>query len=731
MPFVEPELALLRVPRLAEFATSARPAWLWSTDGSWILWANAVGAALFGAGNVGACRSRRFASDDPTALQIVRLAGTLPSGTQQRLERLRGFGSRFGRALVCGCSQIPLPDGNAAVLVVAAEPAGPALSLDERVKRLFADVSGAHAVFTPDGKLVYATAAALQQLAGATTVDALGIEPLARAALEQGSAGGPARAGQNTVEITAQRLGAGDARVIAVTLPSNHQTNLDQAASPNAEAATEPPGGAPIQPAALATPETDGAQAAIIERRHPLRFVWQMDADGRFMIGSDEFIELVGPRTTAACGRHWNDIAAELKLDPDSRVARAVATHETWSGIEISWPVDEPNQRLQVELSGLPVFDRDRVFHGYRGFGVCRDVARINQLLRARQGRPLGFIPPTPPTGHEGPADEAHNPAAAEPAAEAISAPVVGANAGSSSASTATAPMAGPADPAVEPTMASAKVVPFRSGHAPETKTPSLSPVERNAFRELAQELTARLRGNYEEAAVAESIIDPIGSAERGTAAAFATEIPQPLEPEPAGVALASADPVIAVAADIPPLAAETSPTPPEPTPERVLLDHLPAGLLVHRDNSLLYANHRFFEMSGYESLEALTAAGGLTGQLLEPNAAALAESGAAQKLSMRTRRGEIFAAEVRSLTIPWHDGPATALVVTGAQDAERLSGAELALKNAELENRELKAGIDRTAKRELQRAAAFKADFLAKVKSRNPHAAQCHRRLC
>ena len=32
--------------------------------------------------------------------------------------------------------------------------------------------------------------------------------------------------------------------------------------------------------------------------------------------------------------------------------------------------------RLPVEMSGLPVFDRDRNFRGYRGFGVCRDVAR-------------------------------------------------------------------------------------------------------------------------------------------------------------------------------------------------------------------------------------------------------------------------------------------------------------------------------------------------------------------
>ena len=119
-----------------------------------------------------------------------------------------------------------------------------------------------------------------------------------------------------------------------------------------------------------------------------------MDADGRFMVGSDEFVELMGPRTTAAFGRLWSEIAAELKLDPQNEVARAVATHETWSGITVSWPVDEDGERLPVELSGLPVFDRERNFRGYRGFGVCRDIARINQLARARASAPIGFMPP-------------------------------------------------------------------------------------------------------------------------------------------------------------------------------------------------------------------------------------------------------------------------------------------------------------------------------------------------
>ena len=46
-------------------------------------------------------------------------------------------------------------------------------------------------------------------------------------------------------------------------------------------------------------------------------------------------------------------------------------------------------------------------------------------------------------------------------------------------------------------------MVPFRQAPPAEPKAPTLSPVERRAFRELAQELTARLRGTPEAPAAA------------------------------------------------------------------------------------------------------------------------------------------------------------------------------------------------------------------------------------
>jgi signal transduction histidine kinase len=469
----------------------------------------------------------------------------------------------------------------------------------------------------------------------------------------------------------------------------------------------------PIEADAAAAPESpptphDGSHDILIsDRRHPLRFVWHMDADSRFVVGSDEFMELVGPRTIAACGRFWREIATEMNLDPDDQVARAVATQETWSGIQIFWPVDDSNERLPVELSGLPVFDRDHGFGGYRGFGVCRDIARINQLARARRARPIGFMPTVRRAKTAAPAPK--NPAAS-PSLVATPQPAP-----------PVTPHERPAPSVAAPT---ANVVPFRAAAASDAKAPSLSPIERSAFRELAQELTTRL-GGTQEAGPADGSVVELRSEEQAPPTA-------PTAP-PSEAATADEMPPRA-AADIPPAVAaapqdngtqDTIAPPPQRAPlgEHVLLDRVPVGILVFRNDAPLYANRHFLEWSGYDSFEALAAAGGLDALFAEPSADALSDSGGTKKLSIRTRRGEKLPVEGRLFTVSWDGASALALVVTSAQADERPRTTQLALGAAEdkirtLENeiRDLRTSFERTAKREAQNAAAAKADFLAKV---------------
>ncbi len=188
--------------------------------------------------------------------------------------------------------------------------------------------------------------------------------------------------------------------------------------------------------------------AAPEEWRHPLRFVWQMEPDGRFTIDSAEFIAVMGPLTAALLRQPWPFIASAMNVDPDGQVARAIETRGTFSGVLVQWPVDGSDQRLPVELSGLPVFDRERTFRGYRGFGVCRDVAGLNAILQARRAPP-----------------------AAPPAAETPSA-----------------------------------VLP------PEVDAPGLTPVERYAFYELSRQLTSRINEADAQARKAANTNVPAGA---------------------------------------------------------------------------------------------------------------------------------------------------------------------------------------------------------------------------
>ena len=230
----------------------------------------------------------------------------------------------------------------------------------------------------------------LARLGRATSLAALDAAPLAATALAAGRAQGDNAAGRISIE----RLGAEASTVLLVTFVSPAA----------AVAAVEPPAAQVAAPAKPAAPpscpprrstsrprrprQAEPRQPALQtpgERRQPLRFVWQMDDTSRFTLDSDEFKTLIGPQATAALGQPWSDLAAALGLDPEAQVARAFASRDTWSGITVAFPLDGSDARLTVELSGLPVFDRDRNFRGYRGFGICRDVARINELTKTRR----------------------------------------------------------------------------------------------------------------------------------------------------------------------------------------------------------------------------------------------------------------------------------------------------------------------------------------------------------
>ncbi|THD64229.1 MAG: PAS domain S-box protein [Bradyrhizobium sp.] len=658
-------------PRLAVHATSALPAWLWSSDGTRILWANPVGAGLFGAANGAALAEQTFGPADQHRRQVAQLAGRLPSSGAIRLERMRGFGATLGTLVTCGCARLDFADGSHGILVAAAEAAGRAMPLAERLQRLVEGIDGPVAAFARDGQLVGASDAARSLPGFANLAEAgLGEAGLGEArsdALKQGRAETPIGIGHMVL----QRVGRGaDVGLVALfapgatsaghlrhiapplpvaaavepvepptaTIPDYEQPAttgeapaefalIDEFAESQVAAAVEPVAEAsapdqPHEPSPYVEAVADEPAAEPAPRRQPLRFTWQMDAEGRFSLGSDEFSHLIGERTAAGFGRLWSDIAEAFGLDPDGRVVKAIATRETWSGIILNWPVDG-GARLPVELSGLPVFDRARHFSGYRGFGVCRDLDALTRLEAARRDESL--LAGTPATDRPA---ETQTPA---------------------SIASETSQQTDVETP-VETPNEMLNVLPFRP--IGEPKSPVLTPVENSAFNELARQLSARLDtddgapATPETAAAPEAVVGPPATA----------DMTEPVSEQPEWLAPPE-----------PPARGETG-------RDKMLLDLVPVGVLIYRLDRLLYANRAFLDRMGYQTLYALEEAGGLDALYVEPgvsSASSTSTTGTPVTISASqspSQHAPSSATEAHLFTISWDQDSALALIFSGAQ---------------------------------------------------------------
>jgi PAS domain S-box-containing protein len=619
-------LGFLSDPRLASYATGDIPVWLWSADATRILWGNAAAAAIFNAASSIALTGHTIDPKGSAALQIARLAGTLPHGAAPRLERLRGFGGRMGGALMCGCSRISLADRTPAILVVATEAPGKHLSLSEQAQRLLAGCNEPLALFDGNGLLLHATPTALTKMGRAESLAVLGTAALGATALAAGRAEGEYRDGSISIE----RIGSGASTALLATFrPAAAATaTAEPSATPpvEAEAASQ-------QPPAREPQQQPASLAAMPERRQPLRFVWQQDDDGRFTVGSEEFKALIGPQTAGALGQKWSDIANALSLDPEGQVARAFAARDTWSGITVTFPVDGTDTRLAVELSGLPVFDRDRNFRGYRGFGVCRDVARINELTQTHR------------TG--------------SPAAPRVEPPVFRDD-----------------RPALAVVPPSVNVVRFPAS-APADGVPALTPVERSAFSELANRLTARLRSPKDKPEQLKEHAPPLA------------EPPQP-EPPAATPAKRATEPRERTSA----------------ADQRPILDRLPVGVLVYRLDKLIYANRAFLDWTGYSQLRELEQAGGLDALFVEPKSSdqsgdQLGDNNGGQSLTIATNQGDQVPVDARLFTSPWEGESALVLMLTGVGSSsgdDRQKTFETALRHAKAEVREVRDILDAAA---------------------------------
>ena len=221
-------------PRLAVHATSALAVWLWSIDGTRILWANPVGARLFGAANGAELAGRVFGPADQHRRQVAQLAGRLSNTGAIRLERLRGFGAPLGSLMTCGCARLEFADGTHGILIAAAEAVGRAMPLVERLQGLVEGINSPIAAFARDGMFVGASDAA-RPLLGFRNLSEAGLDAARSDALRQGRVETPVGIGRMVL----QRVGTGaDIGLVALIVPAPPAADVaEQPIAPPAEVA--------------------------------------------------------------------------------------------------------------------------------------------------------------------------------------------------------------------------------------------------------------------------------------------------------------------------------------------------------------------------------------------------------------------------------------------------------------------------------------------------------------
>ena len=453
----------------------------------------------------------------------------------------------------------------------------------------------------------------------------------------------------------------------------------------------------------------------------PMKFVWRTDADGRFNAISDEFVGTLGGSADEIIGRHFAEVATKLGFDLDGEIARLLDHRDTWSGRSVMWPARGTTLAVPVDLAGLPIYGRERVFEGFRGFGV----ARFGEAVA---------VPPSPPH-----ATEALLSSAAPEKTEAAQIPA-------NDASPAVTGHAQPEEQAAsgpeahdpfkgEPPALSVKRGPERrlsdkiirlAEHRPTLPEGGLSSAERHAFQEIGARLkkesaakapeqseqgknsvtpiSAEIRPSLptvsqQETEAQDSVAEekrdqgPEDASEISTLAEGAAENPPEADEARASSENGATDAGKEPPSQAPkaPVASEEQKDVPEPRPDAparhatpsafflpahvqpefysTILSRLPLPILVHSGDVLHYANPYFLDLVGYSSLEEVRSAGGLGELFADPT---LDETGKERKVCLKHRSGETFPVEAFLQSVPWENGKALLMALRRAETQPR-----------------------------------------------------------
>lgn len=398
--------------------------------------------------------------------------------------------------------------------------------------------------------------------------------------------------------------------------------------------------------------------------QRPLRFVWQADSHLRFTHVSPELAETVGAASGAILGKTWNEISGTLVHDPDKAVEALFAQRQTASRRIVFWSMDGGRQQIPVEWGGMPVFRPDRSLAGFRGFGLLRTDGIEDRVGLAMEPSSEPAVAESVDDEEPQGADENTSPPEQPDQWFALLQEQVAALIRDGNVQEPPPP---PRHPSEQTETAHAPhIVPPAPppSQAVDVPAPGLSVAERNAFREIARSLNARI----DEKPAVESLVEPT---------------PEP-SPEPEAEAAPSA----------PELAQEEI-----SAPARVedILNRLPIGVIVHTDGRILFANRFLLVLAGYDSAGEIEADGGLS-RLFKGSPLLAQRTDEEGPIALTTRRNGSIPVDLRPAEAAWDGEDANLLLVRRVAEPEagqRLRAAEADLRVLDGRVRELESILD------------------------------------
>ncbi|MBX3598663.1 MAG: PAS domain S-box protein [Rhizobiaceae bacterium] len=319
-----------------------------------VLWANGAGAVLLGFTDVEDAQGRPSGLNSITRRQIESLSGFPEIGVNRSLA-LRFPSGTSSELVTMSASRLQLPAGDYGILLASTLPAAKDRSRAECAELSLMGLvrNGQAAAIIGGNAEIIAATPTLADLG----ISATELEDLAREVRFQ-----PDRLIKRPLATPKGRLPCAFAL-------------LDDEPATHLLIAVEEPIEEPAQQVPAQTETTQAPQLADADELNPVssvRFVWRTDAEGRFSAISEEFVRAVGAPAADVIGRQFSTVATVFGMDPDREIAGLLERRDTWSGRTVYWPIAGTALHAPVDLAALPIYDRDRNFEGFRGFGILR-----------------------------------------------------------------------------------------------------------------------------------------------------------------------------------------------------------------------------------------------------------------------------------------------------------------------------------------------------------------------